>query len=439
MSLAHAVPAKNSSSATANSDSAAMPVNLDVPDTVSPVGGVSLAGVSAGLKRDGAKDLVLVSLPPESSVAAVFTRNAYCAAPVTVAREHLGLANGGIRALLINSGGANAATGSEGVANAREHCDEVASVLGISPQQVLPFSTGVIGEQLPAKKMLQGIAAASQAMGDSAQHWLDAARGIMTTDTLPKQFSVVVQIDGRPITLSGFAKGSGMIQPNMATMLAYVFTDAAIDQTLLRECLVAVTDRSFNSITVDGDTSTNDSCVLAATGTSGVVLDRNHKQWRDFQKALDDIFIWLAQSLVRDGEGASKFITIDVKGGRSTADCRQVGLTVGNSPLVKTAFFASDANLGRIIMAIGRSGIDYLDIEELSLRLGSGNSTDGELVDVLVKGQPATNYSDEIGQAIMQSSEIVVSIDLGMGSSQWTCWACDLSHDYVSINADYRS
>lgn len=416
-----------------------MPVNLEVPATVSPVGGVSLAAVAAGLKRDGAKDLVLISLPSQSTVAAVFTRNAYCAAPVTVAREHLREANDGIRALLINSGGANAATGSEGVANARHHCNQVATQLGIAEKQVLPFSTGVIGEQLPTDTMLAGINAAAQSLGDSAQHWQDAASGIMTTDTVPKQYSVVVEIDGQAITLSGFAKGSGMIQPNMATMLGYVFTDAAIASSLLQECLAASAARSFNSITVDGDTSTNDSVVLAATGAAGVSLDRNHSGWNDFERALDEIFLWLAHSLVRDGEGASKFITIDVQGGRSSEDCRQVGLTVGNSPLVKTAFFASDANLGRIIMAVGRSGIDYLDIEQLSLRMGHGSSANSELTDVLIKGQPAPGYTDEMGQAIMQSSEIVVSIDLGMGSSQWTCWACDLSHDYVSINADYRS
>ena len=421
-----------------------MPVNLEVPASVSPVGGVSLAAVAAGLKSDGAKDLVLISLPAQSSVAAVFTRNAYCAAPVTVSREHLGQSNRDIRALLINSGGANAATGSEGVSNARQHCARVALQLDIGPQQVLPFSTGVIGEQLPTETMLNGITAAAAVMGDSTSHWHDAAAGIMTTDTVPKQYSVQVEIEGRTVTLSGFAKGSGMIQPNMATMLAYVFTDAAIDATLLQECLVATAGRSFNSITVDGDTSTNDSVVLAATGASAVVLDRNHSGWSAFQGALDEIFLWLAHSLVRDGEGASKFITIDVQGGRSPEDCRQVGLTVGNSPLVKTAFFASDANLGRIIMAVGRSGIDYLDIDQLSLRLGVEvakgiDATATTLTDVLIKGQPATGYSDEIGQAIMQSSEIVVSIDLGMGSSQWTCWACDISHDYVSINADYRS
>ena len=426
-----------------------MPVNLEVPETVAPVGGVELAAVAAGLKKNGAKDLVLASLAENANVAAVFTRNAYCAAPVTVAREHLlqsrsqsssGTGSSGIRALLINSGGANAATGSAGVANARAHCSQVAQLLGIDSHQVLPFSTGVIGEQLPADTMQKGIASLEPLLGSTPLHWRDAAEGIMTTDIIAKQYSVTIDIDGSPVTLAGFAKGSGMIQPNMATMLAYVFTDATIDAALLQQELAAVVDRSFNSITVDGDTSTNDSCVLTATGASGVALDRDHKSWSEFASALDEIFLWLAQALVRDGEGASKFISIDVRGGHSREDCRQVGLTVGNSPLVKTAFFASDANLGRIIMAVGRSGLDYLDIDKLSLRLGAGTETDSaQLTDVLIKGQPAPDYTDEKGQAIMQSSEIVVSIDMGMGEAQWTCWACDLSHDYVSINADYRS
>lgn len=423
-----------------------MPVNLEVPETVSPVGGVELATVAAGLKKTGAKDLVLASFAENSNVAAVFTRNAYCAAPVTVAREHLqqsqdaGGASTAVRALLINSGGANAATGSIGLANAREHCQLVAQQLGINSHQVLPFSTGVIGEQLPAATMHKGIASLKPLLGATPTHWRDAAEGIMTTDIVPKQYSLSIEIDGRPVTLAGFAKGSGMIQPNMATMLAYVFTDAAIDAALLQQELTAVVDRSFNSVTVDGDTSTNDSCVLAATGASGVALDPNHKSWAEFKRALDEIFLWLAHALVRDGEGASKFISIDVRGGRSDEDCRQVGLTIGNSPLVKTAFFASDANLGRIIMAVGRSGLDYLDIDQLTLRLGTGTDTDSaQLTDVLIKGQPAPAYTDEKGQAIMQSSEIVVSIDMGMGGAHWTCWACDLSHDYVSINADYRS
>ena len=412
-----------------------MPVNLIVPDLITPVPGVRLGSVAAGLKKSGALDLVLVSLAPGSRVASVFTQNTYCAAPVVVAREHLHACAGDVRALLINSGGANAATGAQGISNARAHCALVAQLFDIDDSQVLPFSTGVIGEQLPDDTMSRGIDKVSGSIGETPQHWRQAAEGIMTTDTVYKQFSVQVEIAGKPLTVAGYAKGSGMIQPNMATMLAYMFTDADVPAQTLQRLLSDVVDESFNSVTVDGDTSTNDACVLAATAASGVTLDESHADWGVFREAVEQVSTWLSHALVRDGEGATKFITVHVQGGKERSDCKQVGLTVGNSPLVKTAFFASDANLGRIVMAVGRSGVEYLDIDQFSLTLGDGERT----VDVMVKGQPAPDYTDAIGQSIMQSAELVIGIDLGAGDASWTCWASDLSHEYVSINADYRS
>ena len=412
-----------------------MPVNLSVPPEITPVAGVELGTIAAGLKKNGSKDLVLARFTEATEVAAVFTRNAFCAAPVTVAREHLQKCSGKVRALLINSGGANAATGAEGLANARQHCQQVSEKLGVQAAQVLPFSTGVIGEQLPSDIMSSGIELLVPELGNTAAHWRSAAEGIMTTDTTFKQISKSIELNGQTVTVAGFAKGSGMIQPNMATMLSYVFTDASVGGADLQTLLSEAVERSFNSVTVDGDTSTNDACVLAATAASGVGVTPSQKEWAILRDAVFEVCQWLSQALIRDGEGATKFITIDVSGGRTEADCKQIALTVGNSPLVKTAFFASDANLGRIIMAVGRSGIDYLNINQFSLTLGDGERT----VEVLTNGQPAAGYSDEIGQAIMQSAELSIGITVGAGDGLWTCWASDLSHDYVSINADYRS
>ena len=407
-----------------------MAVNLTNPSTIHAVGGVELGGLSAGIKKSGDLDLVIVALPESSSTAAVFTRNAYCAAPVTVAREQLASCNGAVRALLINSGGANAATGEPGLAAAREHCARVAEQLQLPADSVLPFSTGVIGEQLPTAKMLDGIDNLVSA-GLSESAWLDAATGIMTTDTQPKLASTQLTLDGQAISISGFAKGSGMIQPNMATMLAYMFTDAEVAGSDLTALLQDVTERSFNSITVDGDTSTNDSFVLSATGSSGAKLSPASPHWQAFADAIQAVALQLAQALVRDGEGASKFITVNVTGGSSEAMCQRVGLTVGNSPLVKTAFFASDANLGRIVMAVGRSEVEGLQLDRLTLRIGDTS--------VIRQGQPDPDYTDALGQQEMAAEEIELHIDLGLGSASWTCWTCDLSHDYVSINADYRS
>jgi len=407
-----------------------MPVNLLVPENVHPVAGVELASTSAGIKSNGDPDLVLVTLVEGSCVAGVFTQNSFSAAPVILCREHLKIQAGAIRALLINSGGANAATGVQGDLNARRSCAIVAEHLELPEPAVLPFSTGVIGEQLPMQKIEQGIATLCSEL--SSEKWGDVARGIMTTDIMPKIVSRKITLSDTEITLTGIAKGSGMIEPNMATMLAYVFTDAHVAPAALQDCLTSATARSFNSITVDGDTSTNDSFILAATAQAKTgLLEASHSDWDKFCEAVNGISLELAQAIVRDGEGASKFLSIQVSGAQSEQDARQVGLTVGNSPLVKTAFFASDANLGRIIMAVGRSGVAGLDINRLSLRLGD--------VDVFTDGQPAGSYTEERGSNVMSQQEIDVYIDLGCGSSTWTIYACDFSHDYVSINADYRS
>ncbi len=408
-----------------------MAVNLVEPTTLLPVPGVQLGALAAGLKSNGARDLVIVALSEGSSAAAVFTDNAYCAAPVTVAREHMASNQGYVRALLVNSGGANAATGEQGMLNARENCSQLANLLDVDASSVLSFSTGVIGEQLPMPLMRAGIDKLAGKLGTSSAHWLDAAHGILTTDTKVKAVSRTVEIEGEKVTITGFAKGSGMIQPNMATMLAYIFTDAKVAPDVLGTILKASVDDSFNLVSVDGDTSTNDACVLVATARTGPQLSPSHHQWGEFADTLHAVSLQLAQALVRDGEGATKFITIEVSGGQSRQDCRQVGLTVANSPLVKTAFFASDANLGRIIMAVGRSGAAGLDINRLSLKLDE--------VSVLVNGQPAADYTEEKGSAVMQRDEITVAVDLGAGDASLTFWTCDLSHEYVSINADYRS
>ena len=410
-----------------------MPVNLSVPESLPVVKGVSLSGISAGLKKNGDRDLVLMTFAPGSVTAGVFTKNSFCAAPVTVCREHLNRNNGQVSSLLINSGGANAATGETGLAMARQTCDWVKERLNaigyeVDAQSVLPFSTGVIGEQLPRPKFETGIPALVDAL--SPNGWMDAAHGIMTTDILPKAASRTLTLSGQTITLNGIAKGSGMIQPDMATMLAFIATDAAVAAEPLQALLADVVERTFNSVTVDGDTSTNDSCMLTATGASGVELSPQSTDWPEFTDAVLSLSLELAQAIVRDGEGATKFITINVTGGRTTEECKKTALTVGNSPLVKTAFFASDANLGRIIMAVGRSS-ETLTLDTFSLRLDD--------VDVLIKGQPADTYTEERGHSVMQKPEIDINIDLGQGSENWSVWTCDFSHEYVTINSDYRS
>jgi glutamate N-acetyltransferase/amino-acid N-acetyltransferase len=360
----------------------------------------------------------------------VFTQNRFCAAPVTVCREHLA-AKADVRALVVNTGNANAGTGAEGLAHARSTCAELARLLSIGPKQVLPFSTGVIMEPLPIDRLLAGLPAAVSALkGDD---WLPAAQAIMTTDTQPKAATRRIDLGGHPVTLTGIAKGAGMIRPNMATMLGFIATDAKVSQHVLEALTRKAADASFNSITVDGDTSTNDSFIVIATGASKAppVTGLTTREGKAFAAALNELAIELAQAIVRDGEGATKFITIRVEGGRDLEECRKVGYAIGHSPLVKTAFFASDPNLGRILAAVGYAGIADLDQSRISLYLD----------DVLVAehGARHPHYREQDGQRVMKQSEITVRVLLGRGDCARTVWTCDLSHDYVSINADYRS
>ena len=405
-----------------------MAVNLSYPEAMHPVKGISLAATAAGLKKNGNSDMVLIACDEGTQAAAVFTQNAYCAAPVTVAKQHL--EQSAPRLLLINAGNANAGTGEQGMHNARESCAYLAKKMSLSAEQALPFSTGVIAEQLPMPVIRDGI---EKLVGQlDADHWLPASQAIMTTDTLPKGFSEIIEIDGVPVTVTGMSKGSGMICPNMATMLAYIATDASVDKKSLQSLLSAANERSFNSITVDGDTSTNDACVLLATGQAkNVLLDENHPQWNLFAECIERACITLAQAIIRDGEGVTKFIEVAVSEGNNIDECRQVAYTVAHSPLVKTAFFASDPNLGRLLMAIGRSGIDNLNIGNVSLWLDN--------VAVVCDGEPAPDYTEERGQAVMNQDEICVRISLGRGQSNWSIWTTDFSYDYVKINAEYRS
>ena len=405
-----------------------MAVGLVVPEVIHSVKGVRLASHAAKIRKSGEPDLVLFEFSPDTSVAAVFTRNAFCAAPVSLAREHL--RDSPIRALLINAGNANAGTGSQGLANARKSCEAIAGQLSISPEEVLPFSTGVISEQLPMEKLLQGIAQIGKGLSEDG--WLAAAKGIMTTDTLPKIVSKKADIGGKEITVTGIAKGAGMICPDMATMLAFIVTDAKVVAGDLQDCLDLAVRDSFNAISVDGDTSTNDACVLAATGQAGgPALTRDHPAWKGFQVLIDEACQSLAQAIVRDGEGATKFMTLNITQGRDENECRQVAYTIAHSPLVKTAFFASDPNVGRLLAAVGRSRLQDLDIATVDISLDE--------VDIVIGGEPANTYTEELGQMVMNRQEITVNIALGRGQASSTVWTCDLSSDYVRINADYRS
>lgn len=403
-----------------------MPVNLNLSPGI-PVNGIGLAPISAGIKSDGSPDLLLITLPENSTCAGVFTKNIFCAAPVTVAKSHLNSSNGSIRAMLINSGNANAGTGQSGIDMAQGHCDATAAALNVEPSQVLPFSTGVIGQLLPDDVMRRGIEKAALELG---QDWSGAARSIMTTDTEPKLTSRQCTIDGELITITGMAKGAGMIQPNMATMLAYLFTDASIEQSALQQALTESVGTSFNSITVDSDTSTNDACMLVATGEKAV-LDSKHKDWPEFMTALSAVALDLAQAIIRDAEGATKFITVEVTGGQDTAQCKTVGYAIANSPLVKTAMFASDANVGRLLMAIGKTEIESLEPDAIRVSIGD--------VCAFEHSGIATGYTEEKGAAIMAEAEISISVELGAGSASAHVYTSDLSHDYVSVNADYRS
>lgn len=392
-----------------------------------PVPGIEVATLSAGIKTEGRRDMVLFSLSPDSRVAAVFTRNAFCAAPVVVAREHLEKATP--RYLLVNTGNANAGTGDTGMRDARESCSRVADIMRCQAEEVLPFSTGVIGEPLPMPKLLDTIPSFSSAL--TSDGWEDAAHGIMTTDTVAKGASCQLELNGQTVTITGISKGSGMIRPDMATMLAYVATDVVISQGLLQQCLNEAVKLSFNRITVDGDTSTNDACVLVATGQSGVAISEASNEYSLFIEALTEVCQQLAQLIVRDGEGATKFISIEVNGGHDETECEQVAYTIAHSPLVKTALFASDPNWGRILAAVGRAGIDDLDLEALTIYLGD--------VCIVREGGRAADYTEEQGQAVMDRDEITIRVELARGGGSATLWTCDFSYDYVRINAEYRT
>lgn len=405
-----------------------MAVNLPPLPELHPVAGIRLGTARAGIRKPDRRDLVVIECAPGTRAAAVFTRNRFCAAPVTVAREHL--LQSAPRALVINTGFANAGTGPDGLADARATCAAAAGLFGCAPQAILPFSTGVIGERLPVDRLTAGLPAAIAALAETG--WTEAAHGIMTTDTLPKGASRRVQLGGKTVAITGIAKGAGMICPNMATMLAFVATDAAIDGPLLHELLAAAVDASFNRISIDGDTSTNDACVLLATGKSGVTIDAAHPDARAvFNQALRDVLAELAQAIVRDGEGATKFITIDVEQGASEAECLEVAQTIAHSPLVKTAFFASDPNWGRILAAIGRARIPHLDVGRVSIYLDD--------VCIARHGGRAPDYTETRGLEVMKQAEIRVRVELGAGAASARLWTCDLSHDYVRINAEYRT
>ncbi|MGB0865855.1 MAG: bifunctional glutamate N-acetyltransferase/amino-acid acetyltransferase ArgJ [Granulosicoccaceae bacterium] len=402
-----------------------MAVNLEAPSELLPVAGVRVAAVEAGIRYKNRLDLALFELSEGSTVAGVYTLNAFCAAPVTVAKEHMAAP----RAWLINSGNANAGTGSRGLADARTSCDLVAQALDIPSDTVLPFSTGVISEFLNMDAFGPAIEEAGRKLSEDA--WTEAAQAIMTTDTVAKGISRQREIGGVSITMTGIAKGSGMIHPNMATMLGFVATDAAVSSTDLQACLREANEKSFNCVTVDGDTSTNDACVLVATGKSGLHLGSSSPHWSEFCALVEEVMLHLAHALVRDGEGATKFIALQVEGGRDREECKQLAFTVAHSPLVKTAFFASDPNLGRVLAAIGRSGLDQLDVSQIDVALDE--------VTLVKSGNPAPDYTEARGKSVMLREEITVRIELNRGNASATVWTTDLSHDYVSINADYRS
>ena len=414
-----------------------MPVNYTTPapEALLAVAGITLGVAEAGIRKKDRKDLTVIAVEPGASVAGVFTQNRFCAAPVQVCRAHLAQhGNADIRALVINTGIANAGTGEPGLAASNTTCHELAALLNVDASQILPFSTGVILEPLPVDKLVAGLPKAIANLAPT--HWHAAAHAIMTTDTVAKAASRQISINGQTITITGISKGAGMIKPNMATMLGFVGTDAGVAPQLLADTLKTIADESFNAITVDGDTSTNDSFVTIATGKSGVQFTTGQEAgWADFAAALMAVAQELAQAIVRDGEGATKLITVAVSGGKTREECRAVAYAVAHSPLVKTAFFASDPNLGRILAAIGYAGITDLNVDALRVWLASNA---GETL-VAEQGGRAATYSEAQGAAIMQDAEITVRIDLARGRAQATVWTCDLSYDYVKINADYRS
>ncbi|SCX05223.1 glutamate N-acetyltransferase [Nitrosomonas eutropha] len=409
-----------------------MPVNIPplLPEQLLPIQGISLGTAEAGIKRSGRKDLLVIKLAENTQVAGVFTKNRFCAAPVTVAKSHLA-ALLPTRALVINTGNANAGTGQSGIDHAYATCAALAGLIGCQVQQILPFSTGVIMEPLPVEKIT---ACLPQAVANLVlDNWFAAAQAIMTTDIVPKGVSRQIQLGGTTVTITGITKGSGMIHPNMATMLSYIATDAAITQPLLNDLVHHTANQSFNCITVDGDTSTNDALILMATGQAkhNLITTSTDPGFITLQAAITEVAILLAQMIVRDGEGATKFITVQVEGGRTAEECSKVAYAIAHSPLIKTACFASDPNLGRILAAIGYAGIEDLDVNLVQLYL--------ENTLVAEHGGRAASYREKEGQRIMQAPEITIQVKLNRGNAATTIWTCDLSYDYVKINADYRS
>ncbi len=417
-----------------------MPVNLSAPDAAQlhPIAGVRIGVAEAGVRKANRKDLTVVLIDAGASVSGVFTQNRFCAAPVQICREHLlklaaeaPATVPGIRAMLINTGNANAGTGDDGLARARSTCVALAGQLGIAPAQILPFSTGVIMEPLPNDRIEAGLPAA---IADArADNWLRAAEGIMTTDTVAKAFSTQVMIAGVRVSITGISKGAGMIRPNMATMLGFMATDACVSQSVMQQLALELAEGSFNRVTVDGDTSTNDSFVVIATNKAAhaSIVSLDSADGRVLMAAMLEVAKKLAQAIVRDGEGATKFITVRVEGGKTSAECRKVAYAIAHSPLVKTAFFASDPNLGRILAAVGYAGLDDLDQRGIDLYLDD--------VHVAIKGGRNPAYREADGQRVMKQSEITVRVSLGRGTAADTVWTCDFSHEYVTINADYRS
>lgn len=406
-----------------------MAVGLSALPSLFPVTGVRLGTVCAGIKKPGRRDLVVIELCEGATCAAVFTRNAFCAAPVVVAKRHL--AQSTPRYLLINTGNANAGTGERGMQDAAACCQSLAATTRVAPEQVLPFSTGVIGEPLQVNTIINALPAAYGALSEAG--WAEAAHGIMTTDTVAKGVSRQIEIAGHAITVTGIAKGAGMIRPDMATMLAFVATDAKVTAPLLQQCLSTAAQTSFNCITIDGDTSTNDACVLIATGRSSLpeITAAEDTAFAALSRVITEVCIGLAQAIVRDGEGATKFITVEVRGGADEEECRQAAYAVAHSPLVKTAFFASDPNWGRILAAVGRAGVAGLDVARVNIFLDE--------VCIVQNGGRAPSYKEEQGREVMVREEITVRIELGRGSHGARLWTCDFSYDYVRINAEYRT
>lgn len=391
------------------------------------VAGIRIGTTCAQIKQAVRDDLTLFEIAPNSSTAAVFTQNAFCAAPVTLSKKHLH--NTAPRFLLINSGNANAGTGAQGLQDALSSCASVAAQASCTSEAVLPFSTGVIGVSLPVEKICKAIPVAFQNL--SADHWDRAARAIMTTDTVPKLVSRQAEIGGHLVTVTGISKGAGMIRPDMATMLGFIATDASVPQSLLQECLNYAANRSFNRVTIDGDTSTNDSCVLVATGKGMLTVNTADETYLQLRDLITKVCIALAQAIVRDGEGATKFITVRVEQGADAQECLDVAYTIAHSPLVKTAFFASDANWGRILAAVGRAGLKNLDLDNIKIYLGD--------VCIVENGGRAQSYTEAQGQAVMSEKEITIRVLLARGDALEDVWTCDFSYDYVKINAEYRT